>query len=180
MTRRDRVLVFGVGVLLAAGGYVLAVPVSPRVRARMEANEKAAIEDIRTVLAAQVAYSDANAGFYEARLECLVAPADPQCIPSYPTDGPAFLDSALASLTLRAGYHRRFEAGEVPSPFPPTASPTSVMAYRYDATPQHRGFSGVRGFAGASDDRICFTPDGRPVPAGQEPGTLPPDCNELR
>lgn len=110
-----------------------------RVRERMEANEKAAIDDIRTVLAAQVAYSDANAGLYEARLECLVAPAQAQCIPSYPTDGPEFLDSALASLTMRA----------------------------------------MRGFAGASDDRICFTPDGRPVPAGEAAGTLPPDCDEL-
>src|ERR671912_17058 len=86
----------------------------------------------------------ANGGFYDGSLDCLVAPS--WCIPSYPTSGPTFLDSLLASQTAKSGYNRLFTSGPVPATLPPTSSPTSVLGYRYDATPISIGITGVRGF----------------------------------
>ena len=147
-------------------------------QARVAANESATIDDIRRLMSAQAAYRAANQGFYEGNLDCLVAPSS--CIPSYPPDAPTFLDSMLASGISRASYNRSFTPGTAPELVPAAASVTSVLAYRYDATPSMVGFMGVRGFAGGSDDRICFTTDGSAVPPGRDIGTLPESCQQLQ
>jgi hypothetical protein len=180
------------GIVLAVAGIVAIVIefrelVPPRpdagampavdLQAKMAANEAATIADIRTLIAAQAAYREANQGFYEGRLDCLAAPA--YCIPSYPTNAPTFLDSAIGSQQNRAGYNRSFTPGPGPERVPANASPSSVLAYRYDATPFMIGFMGVRGFAGASDGRICFTTDGSAVPPGPGMATLPENCRQL-
>lgn len=180
MKRRNGFTMVELVILVAVAGIVAAVVVPLLVRGRVAGNESATIGDIRTLISAQAAYKAANAGFFDARLDCLVQPSSADCIPSYPPSGPTFLDSMLASQMLKAGYNRSYQPGAMPPVIPAFSSPTSVIAYRYDATPTTPGVTGVRGFAGASDDRTCFTADGTPVPPGAAAGTLPAVCNELR
>ena len=46
---------------------------------------------------------------------CLNAPIGGGCIPSYPSNAPTFLDSAIvASLASKSGYNRSFQAGPAP------------------------------------------------------------------
>jgi prepilin-type N-terminal cleavage/methylation domain-containing protein len=162
-------------IVVAIAGIMAAVVIPLLSRAFISANESATLGDIRTVIDAQTGYRSANGGFYDAALSCLTAPAM-GCIPSYPVTGPTFLDSALAALIARHGYNRAFQPGPHPGTVPPNASPTSVNVYRYDATPTVIGVTGMRGFAGDETGRICFTPDGVPVPPGPGVGTLPPGC----
>lgn len=164
-------------IVVAVAGIVAAVVIPALVSARVAANESATIGDIRTVISAQAAYRTVNGGFYDGNLDCLTQPA--WCVPSYPFSAPTFLDSQLASQQVKAGYLRSFRAGDPPTPIPATASPTSMRVYRYDATPLTVGLTGVRGFAGGHDDRICFTSDGSPVPSGVG-AELPPNCQRLR
>lgn len=162
-------------IVVALMGILAALVIPMLQRAMIAANEAATLGDIRTVIDAQTSYRSANAGFYDGALTCLNVPSS-GCIPSYPSNAPTFLDSALASLIAKDGYNRRFTAGTPPAVIPPNASPSSVEAYRYDATPIFNGVTGVRGFAGQADGRICFTPNGAPVPAGPAPATLPANC----
>ena len=165
-------------IVVALVGILAAVVIPLLQRAMIAANEAETLGDIRTIIDAQTSYSAANGGFYDARLDCLVFPSASGCIPSYPTSGPTFLDSQLAALTAKAGYNRLFNPGVLVQA-PPTSSPSSVLQYRYDATPITIGITGVRGFAGQADGRICFTPNGTPVPLGPAPGTLPQNCTNV-
>jgi prepilin-type N-terminal cleavage/methylation domain-containing protein len=167
-------------IVVAVAGIVASIAIPALVRGRVAANESATIGDIRVIISAQAAYRTVNAGFYDGNLDCLVMPSFAGCVPSYPTSGPTFLDSTLASMAQKAGYNRYFESGDAPSPIPANASPTSRRKYRYDATPIVIGVTGVRGFAGSFEDRICFTDDGAPVPPGVSAGELPPNCRQLR
>ena len=165
-------------IVVALVGILAAVVIPLLQRAMIAANEAETLGDIRTIIDAQTGYSAVNGGFYDGNLGCLVFPAASDCIPNYPTSGPTFLDSQLAALTARSGYNRLFTAA-VLTPVPPTSSPTSIRDYRYDATPMTIGITGVRGFAGQADGRICFTPNGTPVPLGPAPGTLPQNCTNV-
>jgi prepilin-type N-terminal cleavage/methylation domain-containing protein len=150
-------------IVVAIIAIIAAVAIPGLLRARVSANEAATIGDVRAVLSAQAAYHAVNGGLYEGNLGCLT---DPQgCIPSYPASGPNFLDSNMASLNTKSGYARLFAGGTPPGVIPPTVSPTSVTAYKYDARPVIVGQTGVRAFAGDHSGRVCFTPDGTIVPA---------------
>jgi type IV pilus assembly protein PilA len=143
---------FGLGILAA-----IAIP--SLLRARVSANESAAIGDIRTVISAQAAYQSANAGFYGGRLECLATPS--LCIPGYPANGPTFLDSGLASLSPKSGYSRKFYVSSllVGGGVEPT-SRSSVASYAYVAAPIKVGQTGIRGFCGDASGVICYTAEG--------------------
>ena len=163
-------------IVVALVGIVAAVVIPLLQRAMIAANEAETLADIRTIIDAQTSYAATNGGFYEGHMGCLTQPS--VCIPSYPANGPTFLDSTLASLQPKSGYSRMFTSGGQVLPAP-DISPTSVAGYRYDTTPLTRWVTGVRGFAGQADGRICFTPDGTPVPAGTQPATLPADCTDV-
>ena len=181
MTRsRNGFTVLELVIVTAVLGIVAAVVVPALVRTRVAANESATLGDVRTLMSAQAAYRTANGGFYERNLGCLLSPSTSGCIPAYPTNGPTFLDSQLASLSVKAGYNRLFFPGPTPVVLPPTVSPSSTTRYRYDATPIVFGLTGVRGFAGDYTERICWSADGTPVPAGATHGELPPNCQALR
>jgi type IV pilus assembly protein PilA len=152
------VLVFGVfGV-----GMIAAIAIPSLLRARVSANESAAIGDLRTLISAQAAYRDANGGHYEGSLECLASPYI-GCVPNYPAGGPTFLDAALASQVPRHGYQGRFDVGEQPAIDGARSSPTSVLAWAYVARPVAPGQTGVRSFCGDSSGVICYRPDGADV-----------------
>jgi type II secretory pathway pseudopilin PulG len=162
------------GLTLVALPIVAAIAIPSLLRARVSANESAAIGDIRSVISAEAAYQSANGGYYDT-LECLAAPAG--CIPNY--TGPVFVDTTLASSAVKGGYKRTFHPG-APAPASPDSgsrSPSSLSAFAYTAVPAEPNRTGVRGFCGDSSGRICQTMD------GSEPqvvnGECAPDCRML-
>jgi hypothetical protein len=149
----------GLAFVTSGLGLLLVVPVLGVDTTHISAHESAAIRDVRTVLAAQEDYRQANEGFYDARLECVARPT--RCLPSYPEKGAPMLDESLSSITVRGGYVWALHAGPAPEPRSAQTSPTSVRAFAYTAVPAAPGRTGVRGFCGDSTGFVCFTPDGR-------------------
>jgi hypothetical protein len=93
---------------MALGGLVVlllpvwaATVVPARVHARIAANESAAVEDVRSVIAAEKRYALADRDYYDT-LDCLTRPQD--CIPGYPASGPTIIDAPLTATTVRHGY----------------------------------------------------------------------------
>jgi type IV pilus assembly protein PilA len=150
-------------IVVAIIGIIAAIAIPSLLRARVSANESAAIGDIRTVISAQAAYQSANGGWYDSNLLCLTAPSTGGCIPNYPSNSPTFLDSQLTSLLAKSGYSRSFVGGAVPiasSVNTAISSGTSVTSYVYWATPTSAGQTGVRGFAGDASGLLCFSTNG--------------------
>jgi len=148
-------------------GIVAAIAIPSFLRARVSANEAAAISDVRAVIVAEAAYQGLNAGYFD-RLECLAAPDG--CIPGH--QGPSVVDSRLLSIAADKGYLRSFHPGPRADPAPRNASPTSLMAFAYVARPVAPGKSGVRTFCGDASGRICYA-IGTVAP---ESGVCPEDC----
>ncbi len=144
-------------IVVAIIGIIAAIAIPSLLRARVSANESATIGDIRTVISAQATYQSANSGWYDSNLTCLTVPSDTNCIPSYPANGPNFLDSALTSLIAKSGYYRSYAAAPQ---IPNVGAPGSTGAYNYQATPVTQGQSGVRGFAGDASGILCYSPVG--------------------
>jgi hypothetical protein len=163
----------GRAVRLAAGpqggggvGVLAAIAIPSLLRARISANEAAAIGDLRTVTSAQAAYQGSNGGLY-GDLPCLNEPAT--CIKGY--SGPPFLDERLTSLEAKTGYLRAFHPGK-----PARTRPRSFQGWAYTAWPSEPGTTGVRSFCIDASGVIVFDPKGaeiKPVggtcPAGLEP-----------
>ncbi len=157
------VLVIAVAVLMImavpAIGIVAAIAIPSLLRARVSANEAAAIGDIRSLISGQVAYSSFNGGFYASRLECLSSPGD--CIANFTSPLPEerggtaqFLDPRTIA-SPKNGYGREFVPG---ARAPGSATSTSTFAFL--AYPINPGQSGVRSFCGDSSGRICYDPRG--------------------
>ncbi|MFN8092600.1 MAG: DUF805 domain-containing protein [Vicinamibacteria bacterium] len=133
-------------------GIVAAIAIPSLLRARVSANEAAAIGDVRAVVAAEAAYQRANAGLFDGRLECLVRAAD-GCAPG----AGGLLDAALAQPGPRHGYVGRLEGAPSPAPAP-GGSTSSASAFAYVARPLTPGVTGVRSFCGDSTGLVCFSP----------------------
>jgi type II secretory pathway pseudopilin PulG len=149
-------------------GVLAAVAIPSLLRARVSANEAAAIGDVRTVISAQAAYSSANRGRF-GDLGCL---SDPKaCLPGY--TGPAFLDEALASLNDKSGYKRAFFPGK-----PSKAGAKTYATFAYTAVPLQPGRTGVRSFCGDSTGVVCADPKGAAISAAA--GACPATCAPLQ
>jgi len=168
-------------IVVAIIGIIAAIAIPSLLRARVSANESATIGDIRTVISGEAAYQSANGGWYD-EISCLNDPTN-NCIPSYPSNAPTFLDSNIASQASKSGYDRTFEAGPSPGTINTNiSSSTSASSYSYVATPVTSGQTGVRGFAGDSSGVLCFTVDGNTVPtvASGAIDFSSGDCNVLQ
>ena len=165
-------------IVVAIIGIIAAIAIPSLLRARVSANESATIGDIRTVISGQAAYQSANGGWYD-QVTCLTGPPI-TCIPSYPTNGPTFLDSAVASLLPKSGYSRSFGPGPVPAPLNANQSASSLSSYAYVATPVNNGQTGVRGFGGDSSGVLCFSPAGIAPPVAAGSLTFGANCNVLQ
>jgi hypothetical protein len=138
---------------------IAAISIPSLLRAKLSALESATIGDLRTMISAQAAYREQNDGLYEARLECLAAPAT--CLPDYPKDGRPFLEPSLASLVEKAGYRRVFHPGPVGAPRSAgrgRTRPPGLSSFAVTAVPV--AYEGMHGFCGDSTGVICFTRDG--------------------
>jgi len=156
-------------IVVAIIGIIAAIAIPSLLRARVSANESAAIGDIRTVISSQAAYHSASGGRY-GRAICLLDPTAAGCIPNYPSNGPTFLDSAMSALLPKAGYARFLDETAV--------MPGGLSCYVYHATPLNVGQTGVRGFAGDCSGVICFTPNGTTVATAG--GSLVPGCSVIQ
>ena len=151
------------GVVFA--GIVAAIAIPSLLRARVAANESAAIGDLRTVVSAQTSYSMANQGFPD-QLECLARPA--QCIPGLAATSPVFLEEGFLT-PRRRGYEFRLVPGPPPGPEVTQrgqVSPTSIGSWAYVAVPIQPGQTGVRSFCADVSGVVCYVPDGSPPSAG--------------
>jgi len=156
-------------------GIIAAIAIPSLLRARVSANESSAIGDIRTVISGEAAYQSSNAGLYDT-LECLHVPS--RCIPSYPPNGPTFIDSQLTQ-SLKGGYRRSFHPGPAADPAGrgTSYSPSSVTSFAYVAEPANVGQTGVRAFCGDASGMVCQAPDGRMPPPVD--GRCPSECQPL-
>jgi type IV pilus assembly protein PilA len=144
-------------------GIIAAIAIPSLLKARIVANEAAAVGDLRTLISAESAYHSATGGFFDTP-DCLSAPS--RCIPNYSTTGPTFL-GAEALAPTRHGYRRTFHSGP-PVRWPPsskaTLSRSSMMSFAYAAVPLRWGNTGTRAFCTDSRGGICFTTaEGEPV-----------------
>ena len=135
----------GLLVMVAVIGMVAAIAIPSLLRARVAANESAAIGDIRSVIAAESAYAHASGNAY-GTLECLQGPG--QCLAGHQGNA-AFLSPQLA-VAQRSGYRRTLHLRE------------DQGSFAYVAVPLVPGQTGVRGFCGDARGVICFTVDGQP------------------
>jgi type IV pilus assembly protein PilA len=162
-------------IVVAIIGIIAAIAIPSLLRARVSANEAAAIGDIRTVISAEAAYQSSNAGFYDV-LTCLTSPGA-GCIPNYPPTAPTFLDNNLSTLpSAKQGYTRAFFPGAAP-PAAPNYSASSIVDFVYAATPTQASQTGVRGFAGGGSGVICQSTDSTDPSGGAAP--LPVTCTPI-
>jgi prepilin-type N-terminal cleavage/methylation domain-containing protein len=132
-------------IVVAIIGIIAAIAIPSLLRARVSANEAAAIGDTRTVISAEAAYQSANSGFY-GQLTCMATPSG--CIPTYA--GPTFLDSSLAAANTitKQGYTRNWFAQPATAG---TAGLTgAVDTFCYQSQPAVANKTGVRAFGGDS------------------------------
>lgn len=166
--------VLGVTLMPMLLGIVAAIAIPSFLRARVSANEAAAIGDVRTVISAQAHYQTINGGYF-GPIECLAAPA--RCVPSY--SGPPLLPADLAAAVSRQGYKRTFHAGPVAGgTLPAGVSPSSLTSFAYVAVPVTPARTGVRSFCGDATGRICYERDGSEIRVVG--GVCPDDCEPLR
>jgi type IV pilus assembly protein PilA len=168
-------------IVVAIIAIIAAIAIPALLRARIAANESAAIGDMRTVISGEASYLVANGGYYDGNFVCLTTPVD--CIPDYPSNGPNFLDSAITGLVTKSGYARSYAGGQTPSGLnTAVSSASSATSYVYWATPAIGGQTGIRGFAADHSGLICFSPQGAMAATTGSIALLSPgnSCNILQ
>jgi prepilin-type N-terminal cleavage/methylation domain-containing protein len=146
-------------------GIVAALSVPSLMRARMTANETAAIGSLRAINSAEAAYSSAAApGGYATQLAVLALPC--------PSSSVGFISPDLAGdPTTKSGFVISLGAGvAAPGPSDCNGSATRV-GYYLTAVPTSVGMTGHRGFATSSRGVIYFDASGMaPSEASIAPG----------
>jgi hypothetical protein len=142
------VIVSALAVLLAPLRLSLLAPV--HLDRLVERNEGRALADVRSVVAAEQAYSSLNHDRYDT-LDGLVRPG--ACLLDHPASAPAsFLDVALATTDSRDGYRRELRLGEAATPeLGASISPSSITRFTYLAA-----FAAL-GVGVASGARACHS-----------------------
>jgi prepilin-type N-terminal cleavage/methylation domain-containing protein len=156
-------------IVVAIIGIIAAIAIPSLLRARIAANETAAVGDTRAVITAQHAYAASNSASY-GFMSCLGQPS--AC--GFPAATTAFLDSNIAFLGLKNGYGRSFEPGSAAAGTPDPG----INTFAYFATPIIFAQTGNRGFGGDNSGVICADQTGLAPPhAG---GRLLPTCIPMK
>ena len=158
--------------VVAIIGIIAAIAIPSLLRARVSANESAAIGDVRSLISAQAAFASV-AGSYGTP-ECLASPSSPGCIVGYPATSPTFIDESIGSLGPKTGYDRAFVPGEA---WPTERNPNGFETFCYSAFPSVAGQTGVRSFGADHTGRICVDSDGSNLCTA---AALPFDCTPLQ
>jgi type IV pilus assembly protein PilA len=132
-------------IVVAIIGIIAAIAIPSLLRARVSANEAAAIGDTRTVISAEAAYHSTASGFY-GNITCLYLPSG--CLPGY--SGPTFLDGTIAAgpTVVKNGYTRTWF--ETVATAGATGLTGASEVFCYQSVPTTLGKTGVRGFGGDS------------------------------
>ena len=157
-------------IVVAIIGIIAAIAIPSLLRARIAANEVAAIGDIRSVISAEHAYAASNSGAFGS-LACLGGPTN--C--GFAAGTTAFIDSQIASLVNKQGYVRSMVEGAATSGTPDT---DGISTFVYAATPVTLAQTGNRGFGIDHSGLICFTTDGTVPPTSNN--SLDPSCVPLK
>jgi len=165
-------------IVVAIIGIIAAIAIPSLLRARLSANEAAAIGDSRTVSSSQVAYATSNGGaFYGTTLLCLSLPVG--C--NAPVGTTAFLDPQMAGVAGTGGTKQGYDRVYLPGPAGPAFLPGArwelgVVSYSYTSAPSVLNQTGTRFFAIDSTGLICFT---NLVAVGATGTGLPIGCNPI-
>ncbi len=132
-------------------GIIAAIAIPNMLRARMAANESAAIGDLRMLISAEATYQSVTGSY--GTLQCLSQPAE--CDPK--AGSMSMLDPSMASPLPRHGYELRF----IPGP-PASSGNGGLESYAAVAVPVKLGNTGTRAFCADSTGMIRFTRLGVP------------------
>jgi type IV pilus assembly protein PilA len=143
-------------IVVAIIGIIAAIAIPSLLRARVSANESAAIGDARTISSAETAFQSSAGGAFGA-LTCLSTPSG--CIANYPATAPTFLDPTLgaAGAVNKGGYRRELYSGTAMTT-PLTTGTATYDSFCYQATPITLNQTGVRGFGVDASGRVCQDP----------------------
>ena len=130
--------------------------------------ESGVIGDVRSVISAEEAYQAVNGGYYDT-LECLARPSS--CLPSYPPNGPTFVDAHLGGARTYNRYRRWLVRGPWVANGPPAVSGTSMETYAFVAVPIDPR---LRSFC-ADDTGVIYQ-----APAGIFPNVRDGHCDDPR
>jgi type IV pilus assembly protein PilA len=157
-------------IVVAIIGVIASIAIPALLRARISANESAAVGDTRSVISAEATYHGASSGYY-GTITCLSQPSS--CLPNY--NGPSFLDPVVgaAGTVQKQGYLRDWT--QTPDATGPTGS---LESYCYQSVPARPGRTGVRGFGGDSSGSIVQSNAGASCCTAA--GLLSPSCTALK
>ena len=158
-------------IVVAIIGIIAAIAIPSLLRARIAANESAAIGDTRAVIAAEHAYAASDGASY-GYLTCLGNP--PGCGFSGATS--PFIDSQIAYMTTKQGYARSFLSGPVGQGVPDPG----ILTFVYVATPAAPTQTGNRGFGGDNTGVICADQSGAVPPINATRNTLDSSCQPIK
>jgi hypothetical protein len=162
--------VVGLLVLVFFIGIVAAIAIPSLLRARISANEAAALGRLRALIDAETTFASMSGGAYGAP-SCLQAPAS--CVPGLEA-GPSLLPERVVFDAPAAGYVLAFHPG--PPPFGEGEAVGLHRTYAITALPA-TAQGGVRRFC-ADDSGVVFVlPQGAPAPSG---GRCPDSGRPLR
>jgi type IV pilus assembly protein PilA len=142
----------GISVLVFPVLIIAAIAIPSLLRARITANESAAIGDVRSVIAAEMTYQSMTGAY--GSLECLAQPSG--C--GSKGGSVSLVDAALASSAPRHGYRLRVILGA-----PSTSSDAAGGASDFVvvAVPVKFGGTGMKAFCGDATGEIHYTRDDR-------------------
>jgi type IV pilus assembly protein PilA len=137
-------------IVVAIIGIIAAIAIPSLLRARISANEAAAIGDTRTLVSASVAYQTGN-GAYEKNLKCM---SDPVVTCKWPTGTTSFLDPAIGKLgtVQKQGYNRTYATGATVAG---VLYDAGTNTYTIESTPITPGGTGTRYFLSDQSGLIC-------------------------
>jgi type IV pilus assembly protein PilA len=166
--------VLSVTIMPAVLGIVAAIAIPSLLRARVSANETAAIAEVRNVAAAEAVYQAANGGYFD-RPWCLANPS--HCIPRH--GGPSLIEARLGQSEPRQGYRPWFHPGAAAPVRGVKASPSSLTAFAYVLIPVEPGQTGARSFCTDATGRICAYGAGSIDESEELKGSCPAGCEDL-
>jgi prepilin-type N-terminal cleavage/methylation domain-containing protein len=152
-------------VVVGIVGVVSAIAIPALLRAKVTANETAALGSVRAVNSAQTAYASAAAqGGYSTSFTSLTQ--------GCPGSSQGFLSPDLAGdPAKKSGYNVSLAAGTLGAGPQDCNGVATSVGYYLTATPISVGLTGNRGFASTSPGVIYFTFDGSaPSEAQMRPG----------